>query len=139
MCQHEGMFRRSANDRVLTGVAGGMGERLGIDPVVVRLAFVVLSWRWRGILCYIAAALVSRGPDATQRPRHHLVRARCRRSRWGWWSRGCCCCCVARTCGFGDGSCARSARVLGSAVIWTRGDDADRARWRRLLSRMPAT
>jgi len=35
-----GMFRRSATDRVLTGVAGGIGERLDIDPVIVRLAFV---------------------------------------------------------------------------------------------------
>src|SRR4051812_12587952 len=69
MCQHEDMFRRSANDRVLTGVAGGIGERLGIDPVVVRLAFVVLSLAGGvGILCYIAAALVSRGPDATATP-----------------------------------------------------------------------
>ncbi len=37
------VFRRSSSDRVLTGVAGGIGERLGIDPLVVRLAFVVLS------------------------------------------------------------------------------------------------
>jgi phage shock protein PspC (stress-responsive transcriptional regulator) len=39
-----GMFRRSSTDRVLTGVAGGIGERLQIDPVVVRLAFVILTF-----------------------------------------------------------------------------------------------
>lgn len=65
-------FTRSAGDRVLTGVAGGIGERLGIDPVVVRLAFVVLSLAGGvGVLLYLAAALVSRAPDrATAPPRH---------------------------------------------------------------------
>ena len=53
------MFRRSWSDRVLTGVAGGIGERLGIDPLVVRLAFVVLSLAGGvGVLLYVAAALI---------------------------------------------------------------------------------
>ncbi|HWO69663.1 MAG TPA: PspC domain-containing protein, partial [Actinomycetota bacterium] len=38
-----GVLRRSESDRVLTGVAAGLGERLGLDPVVVRLAFIVLA------------------------------------------------------------------------------------------------
>jgi signal transduction histidine kinase/phage shock protein PspC (stress-responsive transcriptional regulator) len=35
---------RSRSDRVIAGVAGGLAERLGIDAVLVRLAFVVLSF-----------------------------------------------------------------------------------------------
>src|SRR5512141_3075202 len=63
MCQHEVVFRRSASDRVLTGVAGGIGERLGIDLVVVRLAVVVLSLAGGvGGLAYVAAALGPRAP-----------------------------------------------------------------------------
>src|SRR5919206_204166 len=36
-------LHRSADDRVLTGVAGGIAEHLGVDPVLVRLAFVALA------------------------------------------------------------------------------------------------
>ena len=34
---------RSRDNRVLLGVAGGLGERLGVDPVLVRVAFAVLA------------------------------------------------------------------------------------------------
>lgn len=35
---------RSADDRVIAGVAAGIGEYLGVDPVFVRLAFVALTF-----------------------------------------------------------------------------------------------
>src|ERR687887_490140 len=34
---------RSRHNRVLVGVAGGLGERLGVDPILVRVAFAVLA------------------------------------------------------------------------------------------------
>ena len=34
---------KSANDRVIAGVAGGLGEYFGLDPVLFRIGFVVLS------------------------------------------------------------------------------------------------
>ncbi|MEX0789476.1 MAG: PspC domain-containing protein, partial [Actinomycetota bacterium] len=37
-----GLFR-SRNQRIIAGVAGGLGERFGIDPVLVRIAFALLS------------------------------------------------------------------------------------------------
>ena len=40
---------RSKDDRVIAGVAAGLGEYIGIDPVAVRVAFVILSivpWFW---------------------------------------------------------------------------------------------
>lgn len=36
-------LRRSRHNRVLAGVAGGIGKHLGVDPVVLRVAFIVLS------------------------------------------------------------------------------------------------
>jgi len=33
---------RSRTDRVIAGICGGMGEMLGIDPVLVRLGMVFL-------------------------------------------------------------------------------------------------
>jgi phage shock protein PspC (stress-responsive transcriptional regulator) len=34
---------RSADDRVVAGVCGGLGAGLGVDPTVLRLALGVLS------------------------------------------------------------------------------------------------
>ena len=36
-------LRRSRSDRMIAGVAGGVAQHLGLDPIVVRAAFVVLS------------------------------------------------------------------------------------------------
>jgi signal transduction histidine kinase/phage shock protein PspC (stress-responsive transcriptional regulator) len=130
------MFRRSATDRVLTGVAGGIGERLQIDPVVVRLAFVILTFAGGvGLLLYVAAALVSRKPDPDDPPPPPTTGTRQAVAialvlfgvlmllrQAGLW--------------LGDGIVWPAALVvLGSAVIWTRGDEATRARW---LARMPS-
>jgi phage shock protein C len=50
---------RSRDDRVIGGVAGGLGAYLGIDPVIVRLVFVVLALAGGGgILAYVVAWLV---------------------------------------------------------------------------------
>jgi phage shock protein C len=38
-----GKLYRSPNDRMIAGVCGGLGEYLGIDPVLVRLFFVLLT------------------------------------------------------------------------------------------------
>jgi len=50
---------RSRSDRVLGGVAGGIGRHLGIDPVIVRLAFVAFVLAaGSGIVAYIIAWIV---------------------------------------------------------------------------------
>jgi phage shock protein PspC (stress-responsive transcriptional regulator) len=35
--------RRSDGDRKIAGVAGGLGRALGVDPILFRVAFVVLT------------------------------------------------------------------------------------------------
>jgi phage shock protein C len=35
---------RSRKDRLVGGVCGGLGAYFGIDPVIVRLVFVVLTF-----------------------------------------------------------------------------------------------
>lgn len=37
-------LRRSAEDRYVAGVAGGLGRHFGIDPAIVRVVFVVLAF-----------------------------------------------------------------------------------------------
>ena len=50
---------RSSRDRVLTGVAGGLGRHLDVDPVLVRLGFAVLSLLGgAGVLLYLVLAVV---------------------------------------------------------------------------------
>jgi phage shock protein PspC (stress-responsive transcriptional regulator) len=131
-------LRRSANDRLLAGVAGGLGERLDLDPVVLRLAFVVLTFAGgAGVVLYLGLFLVMGWPvtaRAMVRPQAGTRQTVavglvvlgmlliCRESGL-WW---------------GDGVVWPAALgVLGSAVIWTRGDDADRVRWARLWGRVP--
>lgn len=49
---------RSAVNKTICGVCGGIGEYLGVDPTVVRLVFVVLGLLHVGIILYIAAAIL---------------------------------------------------------------------------------
>jgi signal transduction histidine kinase/phage shock protein PspC (stress-responsive transcriptional regulator) len=127
------LITRSSSDRVFTGLAGGLGERLGLDPIVVRLAFVVLAFAGGiGVLAYVALALVSRAPGEEPSsasaepprtsPRQALsvvlvvagVLLVCREA--GLW--------------FGDGVVVPAGlAVIGSALIWGRGSGAHRARW----------
>jgi phage shock protein C len=53
-------LRRSRSDRMLAGVCAGIADYLRIDPVVVRVGFVVLAFITWGvaILAYLAAWIV---------------------------------------------------------------------------------
>jgi len=50
---------RSGKDKILGGVCGGIGEYLGVDPVIIRLLWVIASLAWGfGILAYIIAWII---------------------------------------------------------------------------------
>ena len=50
------VLRRSTSDRVIAGVCGGLGRYLGIDPVMLRIAFVLLLVTGgAGFLLYLVA------------------------------------------------------------------------------------
>jgi phage shock protein C len=52
-------LRRSRRDRVFFGVCGGIAEYFTIDPVLVRLAFVIVTLAGgAGVLAYIVLAIV---------------------------------------------------------------------------------
>jgi signal transduction histidine kinase/phage shock protein PspC (stress-responsive transcriptional regulator) len=58
-----GRFVRSRRDRLLTGAAGGLGARIGVDPVVLRILFVVLALAGgAGLILYAVAVLASDDP-----------------------------------------------------------------------------
>src|SRR5215208_5092049 len=50
---------RSSSDKVVAGVAGGLGRYFDIDPIIFRIGFVVLTIAGgAGILAYLAAWLL---------------------------------------------------------------------------------
>ena len=56
---------RSASDRMLLGVCGGIGEYLNVDSTIIRLLLAILVfWGGIGILAYLVAAVIIPGqPD----------------------------------------------------------------------------
>lgn len=61
---------RSTGDRMLFGVCGGVAERYGFEPLLVRLAFLAtLFLGGAGVLFYLAAAvLIPAAADGAHRP-----------------------------------------------------------------------
>lgn len=60
---------RSRDERMIAGVAGGIAEYLGIDPTLVRLAFVIstLTGGW-GLVLYVVLAIVMPLEPAAEMP-----------------------------------------------------------------------
>jgi phage shock protein C len=57
---------RSGRDRILGGVCGGIAEYLGVDPVIIRLLWVIAIFAWGfGVLAYIIAWII-----IPRNPRH---------------------------------------------------------------------
>jgi signal transduction histidine kinase len=71
-------LRRSRSNRVIAGVAAGVGQHLGIDPMVVRLAFVLLTFALGfGLVVYLLLWLLARQEPLDAVPsttRRHLPR-----------------------------------------------------------------
>lgn len=50
---------RSGKDKILGGVCGGLGEYFGIDPTLIRLAWILFSIVYgSGVLAYIIAWII---------------------------------------------------------------------------------
>ena len=50
------LVRRSRSERVLAGVCGGVGRYVGVDPVLLRIAFIILALaNGLGVVAYVVA------------------------------------------------------------------------------------
>lgn len=50
---------RSRKDKILAGICGGVGKYLDIDPIIIRLIFIVLLLTvGSGILIYLIAWII---------------------------------------------------------------------------------
>lgn len=57
---------RSATNRTICGVCGGIGEYLNIDPTIIRIIWIFCSLAGcgTGLIVYLIAALVIPEPDS---------------------------------------------------------------------------
>jgi phage shock protein C len=56
---------RSKNNKIIAGVAGGIGEYFQIDPSLVRIIFILSGIFMAGIIVYIIAAVIIPSEDST--------------------------------------------------------------------------
>ncbi len=60
-----------SRDKMIAGVCGGLAEYFGLDPTVVRVAYVlvsIISAAFPGLLAYIILMFVMPSPDAPAPP-----------------------------------------------------------------------
>jgi signal transduction histidine kinase/phage shock protein PspC (stress-responsive transcriptional regulator) len=131
--------RRSQQRRIVAGVAGGIGERLQIEPTIVRMGFVLLSLcAGAGLLIYAVlwAALPATGPGDPTALAPGIQRgvavalvvagfAVLLRAGGLWFG---------NAIGWSVGLVA-----LGIGVVWLRGDEAEQARWTRMARSAPGS
>ncbi|MHA1444672.1 MAG: PspC domain-containing protein [Candidatus Hodarchaeales archaeon] len=48
---------RSVNDRLIAGVCGGLGRHFNIDPILIRIAFIIGIMGGMGVAVYIILAI----------------------------------------------------------------------------------
>ena len=54
-----GRIHKSASDKKICGVCGGIAEWLGVDPTIIRIAWALLACGWgTGVLLYFICAFV---------------------------------------------------------------------------------
>jgi len=68
-------LRRSRSDRIIAGVCGGLGESTGVDPMIFRIGFVVLTifTFGTGMVLYAAAWLLIRDEGAPRTEGERIV------------------------------------------------------------------
>jgi phage shock protein C len=65
------VVRRSRSERLVAGVCGGVGRYLGVDPVLLRIAFIILALaNGLGVIAYVVAwvAIPEERPDQPAGP-----------------------------------------------------------------------
>lgn len=131
------LYRR-ANGRLVAGVAGGLADHLGLNPVAVRVAFVVLTvFNGMGALLYAAFwAVVPQSPRLQQPSPRERSELAGQLIAFGAIAAGL----LVAVQQFGVGrrtalAVPLAVVVVGGALIWTQADEVQRAKWQRLVDR----
>ena len=128
-------LERSRSDRVIGGVAAGIGHHLGVEPFFIRFAFVALSLALGfGVVVYLLAWLLApqEAPDATQPPRARiLIRPTIGQALGGALILAGVLLLLAVS-GFWFGETLAwpvSLAAIGFAILWARSAEERRGRW----------
>jgi signal transduction histidine kinase len=146
MAQREGLrigAMHRGEDRLIAGVCSGIAESLGVDPIVVRTAFIILTIAGGiGIPLYLGLWFLLREPDGTRGINLHRVDV----TRGDLRQLIAVCLVVAgivlllRSLGlwFSDALVwPLTLAGLGVALLWSRTGDEDRARLATAANRLP--
>ena len=126
-----------SEDRLVTGLAGGIAETLGVAPVFVRSAFVVLAFAGGvGVLLYLIGWVLTleAPPDGAAEALHERVAAKNSRQRFALALMFLALLLLLRSAGlwFGDSLVWPVAlMVFGFALTWSLIDESRRTRWAR--------
>ena len=128
------VLRRASDGRLLAGVAAGLGEHLGLSPLVIRAAFVLLAvtggmgFALYGAFWVFVPQQQEGSGVASARSRGQLLAfaalglgALLMLERIGWLH--------GRT-----GALPLAAVAVGVALVWRQADEAQRSRWRASAS-----
>ena len=67
MADHPHRLRRSRDDRFIAGVAGGLAEYFDVDPVLVRMGWIILTMATVGLAVLFYIGLATMMPNDRQR------------------------------------------------------------------------
>ena len=128
-------LERSRSDRIIGGVAAGIGHHLGVEPIFVRFAFVALSLALGfGVVVYLLAWLLApeESVDATTAPtRRLLIRPTLGQALGGVLILAGVLLLLSVT-GFWFGETLAwpvSLAAIGFAILWARSGEERRGRW----------
>ena len=128
-------LERSRSDRIIGGVAAGIGHHLGVEPIFVRFAFVALSLALGfGVVVYLLAWLLApeEALNATQAPRARiLIRPTIGQALGGVLILAGVLLLLAVS-GFWFGETLAwpvSLAAIGFAILWARSGEERRGRW----------
>jgi signal transduction histidine kinase len=128
---------RARDDRLIAGVASGLGRLLGVDPMLVRIAFFVLAFAGGvGVLLYAALWASVPAESGERVPVRRPVTSQ-QGVALGLIVLGILL--ALRGVGLWFGDAVVLPVVLaaaGSAVVWSRGDEQTRARWSAAAPRL---
>ncbi len=130
------LYRRR-DGRLVAGVAAGLSEHLGIDVVLLRIAFVAsIVLGGLGVLLYAAFwVVVPQGGDDA--PSHDRSGARVQLV--GFAALGAAMLLLAQLLGFGAALLwPAAATITGAALLWRQADESSRNRWRTVAERQRA-
>jgi signal transduction histidine kinase len=130
------LYRRR-DGRLVAGVASGLSDHLGIDVLLLRIAFVVsIVLAGLGVLLYAAFWVVV--PEAGDEPGRRET-SDTRMQLVAFAALGAAMLLVAQLVGLGASLLwPAAAMVTGAAILWRQADESSRNRWRGVAERQRA-